>query len=189
VACLIADVVLVAVLAVAVATDLARGKIYNWLTVPAAAGGLAYWTVAGALGAVPQAAGGGWGAMSGFLFALFGLLALFVPMMLVFALGGIGGGDAKLAGAIGALAGWRLAVSAMFYGFIAAAVVALIVMIGRRVTRQTAGRVWRFIWLLAMGVRPGTPTDHRSPRIATALPWAIGTIWAIVQQQFGVWGL
>lgn len=174
----IADALLIVVLLIAVWTDLTRGKIYNWLTLPSALAGMVLWTAAGA------AVGGMWGAGAGLGYSLLGLMLLFVPMFVAFALGGIGGGDAKLAGAIGAIAGWKLGIHVMFYGFIATAIVALAVMIGQRVVRQTAGRVWRFLWLLTLGARPAAPDDRRSPRVATALPWAIGAIWAVVEQHW-----
>lgn len=172
----LADAVLAVVLLTAVATDLARGKIYNWLTYPAVLAGLVIWSVDGAIH------GGFGGAMHGLLWAVLGLMVAFVPMMVAFALGGIGGGDAKFAAAIGALLLPPTAVFAMFYGFVVAALLAVLVMVRRRVARQTMSRVWRFLWLLATGARPVSPTDDRSPRIATALPWAIGAAWAVLEQ-------
>ncbi|MDD4891195.1 MAG: A24 family peptidase [Phycisphaerae bacterium] len=180
----VADAVLAATLLIAVVTDLARGRIYNWLTYPAVLAGLAVWAVGG------YVAGGWGGAAMGLLGSWAGMLVAFVPMMFAFYLGGIGGGDAKLAAAIGALALWKLAIYALFYGFIIAAILALPVMIYRRVVRQTMGRVWKFLWLLATGARPASPTDARSPQIATALPWALGTLWAMTEMHLlGGWSV
>ncbi len=172
----IAAAVLVAVVVTAAATDLARGQVYNWLTYPAVLAGLAIWTVAGAVD-------GGWsGAVGGLGGSLAGLLIAFVPMLIAFQLGGIGGGDAKLAAAIGAIGCTRLALYALFYGFLVSGVIALIVMVSRRVVRQTMGRIGRFLWLLSAGARPAAPTAPGSPKIATALGWAIGTIWAVAER-------
>jgi hypothetical protein len=93
----------------------------------------------------------------------------------------------KLAGAIGALVGWPMAIHALFYGFIAAAVVGVGLIVVKRMTRQTAGRLLQFFWMLMTGVRPNDPTGARSPRLATALPWAIGTIAAVAQYQWYPW--
>jgi prepilin peptidase CpaA len=108
-------------------------------------------------------------------------------MLIAFSLGGIGGGDVKLAGAIGALVGCPMVIHAMLYGFIAAAVVGIGLIVVKRMTRQTAGRLVQFFWLLMTGVRPNDPTTARSPRLATALPWAIGAIAAVAQYQWIPW--
>ena len=173
----IADGVLVVVLLTAVLTDVRTGKIPNWLTYPAVLAGLAIWAVGGAFDA--GLTGAGWGLWASFA----GLLVGFLPMMFAFYLGGIGGGDAKLAGAIGALARWRLTVYGLCYGFLATMLMGIAVMILRRVSRQTMGRGLAVLLAAADRRQAGSRrTDAKSPRIPTALPWAVGVIWAMIEQ-------
>jgi prepilin peptidase CpaA len=84
-------VALLVVAIVCAATDLAKGRIYNAVTYPTMVLGLVVqlWL---------HGASGLWVALGGFAVGFF-------PAFLLFALGGMGGGDVKLLGAIGTLAG------------------------------------------------------------------------------------
>src|SRR6185369_166768 len=116
-----AYVLLLVVVAIAGWTDWTTHKIYNRLTVPAMAAGLLLWSVAGF-------AASGWpGAGDGFLHSFWSLLAGFVPSAAVFfLLGGLGGGDVYLLGAIGAIsARWEVVLGVAVYGLIIGAVMAL----------------------------------------------------------------
>ena len=88
---LISFVVVMAVVAVAVTIDLRTRRIPNWLTVPAFAAGMLFHIVTG-----------GW---SGFLFAGGGFAVGFGILLALWLIGGGGGGDVKLMGAIGAWLG------------------------------------------------------------------------------------
>lgn len=95
---------LVALAVACAATDLWKGRIYNAVTYPAIA-----------LGFVVQIAlHGAPGAVS----ALGGFAVGFFPAFLLFALGGMGGGDVKLLGAIGALAGAVPATETLILAFL-----------------------------------------------------------------------
>ncbi len=85
----IAFVLLAGVVTVAGVTDWRCGKVYNWLTYPAMAGGLLYWAIAGALGAPV-----------GITEAFIALFAALVPFAILYFGGGLGGGDVKLMGAV-----------------------------------------------------------------------------------------
>lgn len=102
-------VVLTMLLVTAVAWDVSRRRIPNFLTVPAAAIGLILWSIEvwpkGILTSV-----------SGFAV---GLGLFLVP----FAMGGLGAGDVKLAAAIGALMGPRFTLAACLYGALAGGVI------------------------------------------------------------------
>ncbi|HYM10183.1 MAG TPA: A24 family peptidase [Bryobacterales bacterium] len=87
---LIAQYALGAVVITGAATDLQRGKIPNWLTLPAMAAGLVINAVAG-LGLGP---------------AVWGMLAGLAVYFVFFAVGFRGAGDGKLMGAVGAFVGW-----------------------------------------------------------------------------------
>ncbi|MFV1959997.1 MAG: prepilin peptidase, partial [Planctomycetota bacterium] len=89
---LVFDLPLLLVLGLAVWTDVRDGKVYNRLTYPAALLGLV-------LNATVRPPGVGLGQAS------LGLAVGFIPLFLAFAVGGLGGGDVKLMGAVGAFLG------------------------------------------------------------------------------------
>lgn len=97
--------VLLLALAVACAvTDLWKGRIYNSVTYPAiAAGFIVHVALSGAPGL--------WIALGGFAVGFF-------PAFILFALGGMGGGDVKLLGAIGAIAGAVPATETLLLAFL-----------------------------------------------------------------------
>ena len=88
-----------------------EGKIYNAVTYPAMAVGLvlAIWQHG----------------VSGTVFALGGFAVGFFPAFVLFALGGMGGGDVKLLGAIGAIAGAVAATETLILAFLVGGVFAL----------------------------------------------------------------
>src|SRR3954454_1273928 len=103
-------VVLLLVAVTCAVTDLWKGKIYNAVTYPAMALGVV-------LAVIQHGA-------PGIFFALGGFAVGFFPAFLLFALGGMGGGDVKLLGAIGAIAGAvpateTLVLAFLFGGFFA----------------------------------------------------------------------
>lgn len=86
-------------------TDLKDRKILNIVTIPTIFFGLIYFSVTQGL--------------NGFLFSLLGLLVGLCVLLIPFLLGGMGAGDVKLMGAIGALMG----TSFVFYSFIYTALI------------------------------------------------------------------
>ena len=136
-------IVLAALLAVCLATDLARRKIYNVVVLPAAALGMAVNLAAGA-GALVSS-------LVGFALALvlFGLL---------FAIGAAAAGDVKLMAAVGAIAGWRFGVNAVILSLIINGVLALVLLAvcgrlgdvlwktGYLARRLAAGKAERHVW-------------------------------------------
>jgi len=165
--------VLAVVLIVAAVTDIRTGKIYNVVTYPAVAIGLIGHALVGGLGFADQAPMG----LAG---AAVGLAAGFLPLLAAWMAGGIGGGDAKLMGAVGALAGWRFALAAMFYGFLIAAVMAVAVMLKRRIARKTLARILRFVYLVFTPAKPADPAAQDSPKIAFGLALCIGAAVVLV---------
>jgi prepilin peptidase CpaA len=108
---------LLAVLAAAVLMDIRRGKIYNALTVPAMAAGLAI------------AAAGGVRSLQASALGLVGGLALGGILMTA---AHLGGGDAKLLMAIGALKGLNFLIWSFLLGAVAGGVLAVAVLVRRR---------------------------------------------------------
>jgi len=167
--------VLAATLMVASATDVRCGKIYNWTTYPAIAAGLVGHALAGGL----LGRGGLVGGM-GLPGALAGLAVGFGPLLLAWMAGGIGGGDAKIMGAVGALAGWRFALTALFYGLAVAAVMALVILVSRRMMVRTLGRIGRFLLLWFLKAKPPSPATEQSPTVPFGLALCIGAAVGLI---------
>ncbi len=99
---------------VAVYTDVSSGRIYNKLTLPCMAAGVA-------LGLINNGVAGMLGSIAGAALVMALFLALGTKS-------GIGGGDIKMMMAVGALMGVRFAVWAMLFTAVAGAVMAIAVM-------------------------------------------------------------
>jgi prepilin peptidase CpaA len=126
---LVNTVILVALIVAALYFDLTKKRIPNFLTFPAILWGLVSHTAAGGL--------------SGFWFSFTGLLVGLAIFFIPFAMGGMGAGDVKLLGAVGALQGWQFVLSAALLTALAGGVMALVYLIatGRllRVLKKGAG--------------------------------------------------
>ncbi|HDZ22126.1 hypothetical protein LCGC14_0302310 [marine sediment metagenome] len=167
--------VLAVTLIVAAVTDVRTGKIYNAVTYPAVVVGLVGHTL------VAVFAGDGYEGVLGPAGALGGLAVGFLPLFVAWRAGGIGGGDAKLMAAVGALTGVNFAVTALAYGLVVAALMAVGVMIQRRVVRQTFGRIGRFLYIGMLRGKPADPATAESPKIAFGLALCIGSAGAMVE--------
>ncbi len=163
-----------AVIAVAVtacAWDLRTRRVPNALTFGAAAAALGFALWQNGVAAM------GWSA-AGWLTAV----ALFFPF---FALGGLGAGDVKLLGALGA---WLGGVSSSLYlacfTALAGGAMALVLMLMRQYLREGFTNLWLLLlfWRTS-GLRPLpelTLQASRGPKLAYALPIAAGaltTLW------------
>ena len=77
---------------------------------------------------------GGWtGLLNSFLGMLAGIAIFFIP----FAVGGMGAGDVKLMGAIGALMGWRFSMETAIYSALVGGVMVLVYLVYTRKMRDT----------------------------------------------------
>ena len=159
----------VAVLAIGVIaciTDLSARRIPNVLTFGAAAAGFSYqfWSQ-GASGALHSA--GGW---------LLGV-AVFLPLFL---LRGMGGGDVKLVGALGAWLGARDVLWVALYASLAGGVIAAIVAAWHRRLRRSVGSVLMLLWYWRTeGLKPLpelTLEASQGPRLAYAFPILAGVV-------------
>lgn len=169
-----AYVILAVVLIASAVADVRYGKIYNILTYPAIAAGLVLHTYFGGLS-------GGGGAL-GLAGSAAGLATGFLPMLAAYMAGGLGGGDAKLMAAVGALTGWQFTLSALFYGLLVNAVLAIGLILHKRIARRTLGRVWRFIVLAFIFRKPAAdPAAADSPRVPMGLAFCIGSGLALAE--------
>lgn len=165
---------LAVVLVAAAVTDVRTGLIPNAITYPAVAAALVGHTLAAGLT-------GQSGSGMGLAGALLGLAVGLLPLLAACLAGGIGGGDAKLMAAVGALMGWRFALATLFYGFAVAAVMAVIVMVRRRIVRRTLGRVGRFLLLVAVASKPADPATADSPKVPFGLALCLGAAAALTE--------
>ncbi|MGC9453610.1 MAG: A24 family peptidase [Phycisphaerae bacterium] len=166
-------VVLGVVVTVSAVTDVRSGRVPNYVTYTGIAVGLIAHTLLGGLRGA-EAGMGLYGSLAGFA-------AGFLPMLAVWLAGGIGGGDAKLMGAVGALTGWRFALSALFYGLLVALLLAAIVMLRKRIVRRTLRRLFRFLVLMMTPSRPADPAAGQSEKVPFALALCIGSAAALVE--------
>ena len=167
--------VLAAVLVVAAVIDVRTGRVPNYLTYPAVAIALIGHTLTGGLTGRHSPPSPG---LAG---ALIGLAAGFLPLLVAWLMGGIGGGDVKLMGAVGALAGWQLALSTLFYGFLAVLGLCVAIMIRRRVLKRTLLRVGRFLLLAWAPGGAHYPASVDSPKVPFALGLCIGGLVALAE--------
>jgi len=148
--------------------DVRTRRIPNWLTFPAALLGLVAATAAhGGHGTVSSAAG--------FLVGV----ALFFPL---FALRGLGAGDVKLMGALGAWLGTSIIFGVAFYTSLAGGVLALALIVKHRYSRQAARNLFLlFTHWRVFGIKPLdslTLETSAGPKLSYALPIATGVALA-----------
>lgn len=116
------------------------------------------------------------GAMTGLKNAGLAMLAGFVPMYLLYLAGATHGGDVKMMATIGAIAAnWEVVLGTAFYGFLAAAVVAMVIMFRRGIVKQTLSRIANAALLAAAKVKPDLDGPE-SPQIPLAVGFAIGAV-------------
>ena len=162
---LVLDVPLLAVVVLAATTDVRDGKVYNWLTYPAALAGLLLNTVVR-----PPGLGLGQAAL--------GLAVGFVPLFLAYAAGGLGGGDVKLTGAVGAFLGPWATLYALLYTFLAGALFCLLLIVAREGLGGLASRLLHLRTVESGEGRPGL-------RFPFAVAVLVGVVWLLVEQHLG----
>jgi len=161
-------ILLIAVLGIAVITDLRYRKIPNWLTFSAMAMGLAY-----------QTGMDGWG---GSLFSLKGLglgMALFsIPYLM----GGMGAGDVKLLGAVGAFLGPQGVFGVFLYTTLVGGLYAVVLLLFHGFFTETVRRYWTILKIFFITWNliyvPASPRENK-PRLLYGLAIAIGTFLSL----------
>lgn len=162
------NIVLAMVLAISLYTDISRGKIYNKITFPSIGIGLLLnvW-LSGWDGAKASLAGIGLGAV---VFIVIAVLRL------------MGGGDAKLLLAVGALKGFSFLLQTLLFTALAGGVLAILFLIYRRLAWRTlsdmASRVFgRLVLQAPVGL---TPTASAG-KLRYSLAIAIGAVAAFIR--------
>ena len=158
--------VVLAMLATAVVADLRVGKIFNWLTAPCAAVGIA-------LGA----AGGG---LPGMADRLSGMAVVLVGVLLLSRAATVGGGDIKLLMAVGALKGFHFALWAMLLTGVLGGLVALVYMLRHRAIKETALTMMVATMVSSAGGQSAAiPTGPAAGKIPYSTAIALGTLSAL----------
>lgn len=177
------DGVLLAMLAAAVFTDATRGKVYNFITMPALAIGL----VISLLASVGSPAQGNWLVEllgRDFLTSLAGIALALGIFGFAYLMGMLGGGDVKLMAAIGAIMGWRFFLEAAVLTACVGAIIAIVILVRRgriaqglknSVTALVAPRRWKKLRECA---EPGSAELETIPYtyaigIGTLLAWIL----------------
>ena len=156
---------MIAMLAIAVHTDLRTGKVYNKLTVPCAVAGLALGGAAAGLAGVADR-------------ALGAAIVLGVVLALA-AVAGLGGGDAKLMIAVGALKGFHFAVWALLLTGVFGGVLALVIMLRRRALKATAVNMITNMLSNAGGVGTDLAAGSAVGKIPYSIAIALGALGAL----------
>lgn len=155
------------VLLAAAVIDWKRGVVPNRLTMPAMVAGIILAAITGAM------TSGASGFMHGLAQSLTALFVGAVPMAVIFFAGGIGGGDVKLVAAAGAIcAGWQCMISLLFYAFVVAAVMAVVLMLRHGIVKQTMARLFGALLIASARVKPAIPDD--GPKVPFAVGMCVG---------------
>ena len=172
--------VMTVVLVIAAITDVRTGKVYNRLTLSAMVLGL---VLSGVRGAMTDGGAGALGMAGASAFAAG--VALLGFGVLVLATGGLGFGDVKLMGAVGAIsASWQCVLSTTVYAFVVALLLGLAVMIRHGIVKRTAQRLLSVLLTRASRAEIDLPDD--SPKVPFAVAVLVGGVLAGVEVLLGV---
>ena len=169
----LAYIVILGLCIAASVTDLRTGRIPNKLTASAMLAGLVFWLIAGLV--TERGLVGADGAIAGTITASFlGLLCGLIPFAILVMLGGLGGGDMKLMGAIGAWsASWRIVLDTTVYALLAGALIAIVLMIKHKRVRLTLAR------LVGIAVSKGKVISPDDDESAPKVPFAVAAMFGI----------
>lgn len=178
----------IAILGVCIAasvTDLRTGRIPNKLTASAMLAGLVFWLVVGLVSDRSLVEING--SISGTVTASFlGLLCGLIPFGILVMLGGLGGGDMKLMGAIGAwTASWRIVLDTSVYALIAGALIAIFMMIRMGRVRLTLARLFGIA--LSRGTAVSPDDDPNVPKVPFAVALLVGVAIAGAEHMLKLW--
>jgi prepilin peptidase CpaA len=161
-------ILVTALVCLAMYSDVRWRKIPNCLTLPAVA-----------LGFVLNFVGNGW---NGLLFALMGLLVGMGLLMLPYLLGGMGGGDVKLMGALGTLLGGYAVLNVFLYTSLIGGMIAIVVAVANRSLIEMLKRIVLFMKCVFLFQAPatGAAVFKRSPSMPYGVAIGAGTLLYLI---------
>lgn len=145
----------------AIYSDLRWRKIPNCLTLPAIA-----------LGFLLNFLGNSW---NGLVFAFFGLLVGMGLLMLPYLFGGMGGGDVKFLGALGAMLGSYAVLNVFLYTTLVGGVIAIVVAIANKSFVEMLKKVWLLLKCIFLFRAPLAGAGLFKKSLAIPYGLAIGT--------------
>jgi prepilin peptidase CpaA len=168
---LLTDILLMVLILSAAITDFLKKRIYNFQTYPTMMAGLFLGFLFG-----------GW---KGGLASAAGLGAGIAILFVFFMVGGLGAGDVKLLGAIGALKGAQFVIWTMFYTGLVGGAVAIAVIVWKGTYRQTWVNFSILIRHPLMFMRsPDSSRTQADEQALQYLPYglviSIGCLWALI---------
>jgi len=164
------DMVLACILLAAALNDLRFRKIPNLLTYPMIALSLIYY--------------GATGGLKGLAFSTAGLAVGMAVLMIFYLAGGMGAGDVKLMGAVGAALGPRAAFEAFLVTAIVGGIYSVCLIVVRR--GQGGARVGRWISMVRLLATTGVLIDvpgqehDEEPRLSYGVAIAFGTLCTMI---------
>ncbi len=165
-----------AVIAVCAITDVMYGKIFNKITYPAVLLGLIVNAMLG---------------MKSFQSSVIGMLVAFILFLIVFMIGGLGGGDVKLMAAIGAIKGYPFVMYAAFYSALVGGLMSIAIMIWKGKFLRGMRNIFRVIFsyvfsFIFPGMKPLSLSPEESEKIPFGFAICLGTLWAVLEFMFNV---
>jgi prepilin peptidase CpaA len=155
----------IVVSAIALMDDLRSRRIPNGLTFSAATFGLVYHSITGGSTMLSQSAGG----------MIFGLALFMIPYFM----GGMGAGDAKLIGALGAMLGPRAIANISLLTALVGGIYAFGIIFLRRNSKNAVAEGITSLWMLAATKNLSAvsmPCKQGMPRLYYAVAIAAGTV-------------
>ena len=163
-------VIALVIVSIAVVTDLRSRRIPNWLTFPSAAIGFLYHGITGGF--------------QGLAFSVSGLVLGCALFMVFYLLAGMGAGDVKLMGAVGALLGPHGVILSALFTALAGGIYAILLLTWYNRLGETVNRYRAMAWsLVSTGkiVYVPPPAGKKLPALCYGLPIAIGTALAVAK--------
>ncbi len=152
-------------------TDVAWGRVYNWMTFPAILGAFGYFISHSGVSGASQVA---LGVVTGF--------CLYVWM---FALGTLGAGDVKLLMALGAWGGWQYARDVAILSLILGGCMALVVLMASGKFIAFVKKMYIFILSIFLNeLEFQSPKIDKTLRMPFAVPIGVAAIWVIFGHSF-----
>lgn len=157
-------------------TDLTRGKIYNWITLPAMVMGLAFGLLHSGF--------------SGLTESFFAIGLAFILFGWMFFLGVMGAGDVKYLMALGALGGIQYLLHVAIFGVFLGAIFAIGILIYQKKFVSFLHKISVFLFsFFSKGMSTQFPRLDRGSRMPFGVPLAVAAIWIALDNPLVRWGI